>query len=378
MSFNLLASFYKITQKGGIRVNNSLSVRSVVVGVDTHKYSHTAVAMNIMGKEIGYLEFDNEKLDSCISWLESLGNKRDLVIGLENIHGYGFHLARNLSLNNFNIRYVPPILTKREKKYSIHKEKTDYIDAKQVGKVILNKIEDTLNAEPIITKEQQNLRLIDLHIQERESLVKQQTEIKNRLHNLLHQYYGNNYKQKFKDIFANKALKWYEKDINNLNNNLEYLASSILRLIEHLKMIKIYFKKIDEALENLGKNIRFISILKKKLFGCGWLTACKIMVEIKDIDHFVNQNKLARYGGFSPVKLESGSCGRLITDKYGNRKLNKAVHTIALGQISRYGPEKYKSYYKKKLNEGKSKLWALRCLKRQIIKNIFIILKEVA
>lgn len=305
-----------------------------------------------------------------------MGVKKDLIIGLENVHGYGFHLARGLCLNGFNIRYVPPVLTEREKKHSVHREKTDYIDAKRVGKVILHKIEETLPASPIIAEKQKKLRLIDLHIQERESLVKQQTEIKNRLHNLLHQYYGNNYKQKFNDIFSAKALKWYEEDIKDSVNKLGYLGKAICRLIEHLKIVSLHIREINKILKELGKTVESILILKEKLFGYGLLTACKIMAEIKTIDRFLNQDKLACYGGFAPVKSKSGSSGRIHTDRHGNRKLNKAVHTVALSQIGRYGPKSFKAYYRKKRIEGKSKLWALRCLKRQIIKNIFTILTE--
>lgn len=355
---------------------SSLTTNSIVVGIDVHKYSHTAVAMNILGKELSKLEFDNEQLNNCILWLKDLGVKKDLVIGLENVHGYGFHLARGLCLNGFNIRYVPPVLTEREKKHSVHREKTDYIDAKRVGKVILHKIEETLPASPIIAEKQKKLRLIDLHIQERESLVKQQTEIKNRLHNLLHQYYGNNYKQNLNDIFSAKALKYYEENIKDSVNKVEYLGGAILRLIEHLKIVQVHIREIDKILKELGQTVESISVIKEKMFGCGLLTACKIMAEIKTIDRFTNQDKLARYGGFAPVKSKSGSSGRLHTDKHGNRKLNRAVHTVALSQIGRYGPKSFKAYYRKKRIEGKSKLWALRCLKRQIINNIFTILIE--
>lgn len=346
--------------------------------MDIHKYSHTAVAMDVLGKKIGYLKFDNEKLNICLSWLKGLGDKRNLIIGLEDINGYGFHLAKKLTNEGFNLRYISPILTDRERKHSVHKEKTDYIDAKNVGRVILNKYDEILPACPIISEEQENLRLIDIHLQERDGLIKQRTKIKNHFHNLLHQYYGDSYKKKFKNIFSNLALKYYEEDIKKSKNSLNFLGNAILRLINHFNLIKDSIKKIDKILSDLGSNIKPILILKDELFGCSLINACKIIAEIKDINKFSNESKLARYGGFAPVKSKSGSIGRLYTDRYGNRKLNRTVHSIALSQIGRYGPEEYKSYYRKKVAEGKSKLWALRCLKRQVIKNIFNILEEVA
>ncbi len=49
----------------------------------------------------------------------------------------------------------------------------------------------------------------------------------------------------------------------------------------------------------------------------------------------------------------------------GNRKLNYALHMIAICQ-ARHDTEGRASYYRRKLAEGKSEKEALRCLKRRI------------
>jgi hypothetical protein len=58
--------------------------------------------------------------------------------------------------------------------------------------------------------------------------------------------------------------------------------------------------------------------------------------------------------------------------------LNQAIHTVALSQIGAGGYEDAKKYFQKKVNEGKSKLWAIRCLKRQISNRIFLLLKNAS
>lgn len=43
---------------------HTLNKNSIVVGVDVHKYSHTAVAMNAWGEERGKLDFSNSTLET--------------------------------------------------------------------------------------------------------------------------------------------------------------------------------------------------------------------------------------------------------------------------------------------------------------------------
>src|SRR3989344_3576339 len=112
----------------------TLNENSIVVGVDVHKYSHTAVAMNAWGEERGTLNFTNNTLETYTEWLEQMGLKENIVIGLEDVNSYGIHVVRRLRKGDFHIRYVPAILTERERNKSTKHDKSDSVDAKRVGK----------------------------------------------------------------------------------------------------------------------------------------------------------------------------------------------------------------------------------------------------
>ncbi len=135
-------------------------------------------------------------------------------------------------------------------------------------------------------------------------------------------------------------------------------------------------KEILELIEETGKTLSSVKILTESLIGCGTLTACKIAVEVGDVRRFQTEAKLAKYAGIAPTQSQSGNKNRHYTNKFGNRKLNKAVHSIALSQIGNSGSEEGKTYFHKKVAEGKSKLWALRCLKRHLIRRIFVLLSQ--
>ena len=136
--------------------------------------------------------------------------------------------------------------------------------------------------------------------------------------------------------------------------------------------------EITKGVIETDKTIPQVKVLSKELPGCGILTACKIIVEIGTIERFQTKEKLAKYAGIAPVSDQSSSKNRVYTNSGGNRKLNQAIHTIALSQIGGHGYKNAKDYYQKKLKEGKTKLWALRCLKRHISNRVFNLLKNTS
>ncbi len=344
--------------------------------MDVHKYAHFAVALNCLGQELSQLSFTNEELEKCRDWLKQLSLQEHIVVGLEDVKGVGVHLVSYLQKEGFSCRYVPAILTERERKHSVQHDKSDYLDAKRVGKVILTKSEETLPVFPIVSQEQKDIRELDLLLQERQELVREQTALKNQLHVLLHQQYGNTYRQGFASIFGAKALKWYKRDCyKNIGTSL---ASSIGRRIERLMLTGEQIAQITKTVETMDQKFPEVALLTKQIVGCGKLTACKVIVEIGTITRFEKKEKLAKYAGIAPVSDQSSSKNKVYTNSGGNRKLNQAIHTIALSQIGARGYTPAKKYYQKKVSEGKTKLWAIRCLKRHIANRIFILLKHAS
>lgn len=355
---------------------HQLTVESIIVGMDVHKYAHTAVAMNCLGQKLSDCSFSNDEMDRCVSWLSTLGAKERLLIGLEDTNGNGIHLTNRLHTEGFSLTYVPPVLTDRARKSSVHHEKSDQIDAMRVGKAILTRSEEALPASMSISSlRSSEIRSIDLLLQERTTLVREQTELKNQLHGLLHQYYGNGYRQSNKNIFSAPSLCWYETHLKqHLQDTNGWLAQSIIRRIHRLQLLIQQIAQIGKALQQQSQSIPTVEQIQNKIHGCGPVTACMVIAEIGSITRFATHNQLARYCGSAPVARQSAGSTRVVTDHCGNRKLNRAIHLIALSQIGRRGLPQGQLYYQKKCAEGKSKLWALRCLKRQIVKTIFTVL----
>ena len=348
---------------------NALNENSIVVGVDVHKYSHTAVAMNAWGEEKGKLDFSNNNLGTCANWLNSLGIKENIVIGLEDVNSYGAHLVEKLRQDSYHIRYVPAILTERERRASTKHHKSDEVDAKRVGKVILTKFEETLPAKESIAdkRELETAKSLDLLLMERRDLTRTKTILKNQLHCLIYQYYTESYRTICPRSFTKKVIRWF---LDDLSDDRTTLATSIERRLQRLLFTESQIYAISKEISAIGetsKEARALAVIH----GCGMITACSILAEVITPKRFKDKHHFSMYAGIAPTPHSSGRKSKMHTNPFGNRQLNRAIHTIALGQIAIKGDSRGKEYYQKKLKEGKTKLWALRCLKHQIAKVVF-------
>ena len=351
-----------------------LNQHSVVVGVDVHKYSHTAVALDAWGKEQSMYTFTNATLDEYLSWVTSLGEKEQVTVGVEDANCYGTHLVAALQSAGISLRYVPAVLTERERTHSTTRKKSDVVDASRVARVLLTKHGETLPAKEAIATEEELLlaKELDLMLMEREDLTRSKTILKNQLHALLYQHYTEVYRTTCARSFSKKTISWFRSDLAGVDT---VLAASIMRRLDRLLFVMEQIATIDKDLARVVSPAPAVQALVR-LHGCGTLTASQIVAETITPRRFTNKHHYAAYAGTTPIPHSSGRKNRLHTNPFGNRKLNRAIHTIALSQIALKN-EVATAYYQKKLKEGKTKLWALRCLKHQIAKRVFQTLKCV-
>ncbi|HEX4901790.1 MAG TPA: transposase [Acidimicrobiales bacterium] len=101
------------------------------------------------------------------------------------------------------------------------------------------------------------------------------------------------------------------------------------------------------------------------MYGVGPIVAALILGYTGDPARFVTKDQFAAYNGTAPVEASSGPKARHRLNPRGNRKLNHAMHLIAVTQIRNAGTPG-RVFYDRKLAEGKTKKEALRALKRRV------------
>ena len=189
-----------------------LQLSRLFVGMDVHKDNHAAVATDCFGSILLKQEIGNEMKDfySLVSRIQALAKEKNLtpVFALEDTSGSGDFLARFLFNRGFEVKTVNPVLVKRERDYETHPEKSDLADALGVAKVSIQRIDTLPNYS--ISETTEISRDIRALTKDRETIVLEQTRLKNQLHALLHHSYGSNYKSIFPDPFSKKALIFWQ------------------------------------------------------------------------------------------------------------------------------------------------------------------------
>ena len=88
------------------------------------------------------------------------------------------------------------------------------------------------------------------------------------------------------------------------------------------------------------------------------------MADVGDIARFADRNRFASWTGTAPLDASSGEQVRHRLSRAGNRKVNHMLHIAAVSQIRLDTPGR--AYYRRKLAAGKTRMEAIRCLKRRI------------
>jgi transposase len=106
-----------------------------------------------------------------------------------------------------------------------------------------------------------------------------------------------------------------------------------------------------------------------EIFGIGPILAARIIGTVGNVGRFPTKAHFASYSGTAPLEVSSGDVVRHRLSLAGNRKLNYALHMVATCQAR--SATRGGTYYRKKIEEGKSRKEALRCLKRRVSDAVF-------
>jgi transposase len=127
-------------------------------------------------------------------------------------------------------------------------------------------------------------------------------------------------------------------------------------------------RRVDQQLTDIDRRIVAAVTATKTMLtdivGVGCVLAATIIGHTGDITRSADRGHFASYAGVAPIEAPSGDIRRHRLSRRGNRRLNAAIHMVALGQLSH--PSSGRDYYDRKLAEGKTRREALRALKRQL------------
>jgi transposase len=124
----------------------------------------------------------------------------------------------------------------------------------------------------------------------------------------------------------------------------------------------------DEKLHQLNEYITSVDAV-------GLITSANVLVTTNEFLNISEARQYACYAGVAPFKDESGKVKKKqkVSHK-ANKKMKKLFHLLAMSAIRMKG--EMKSYYERKLAEGKNKMSVLNAIRNKIILRIFSCVKN--
>ena len=328
----------------------------VTLGIDAHKRTHTVVAVDDVGRELGAktttatTTADHLEL---LRWAQRFDGERTWAV--EDCRHLSRRLEADLLVAGEKIKRVPPKLMAQARDAARTYGKSDPIDALAVARASLR------HPDLPIAQLDGPSRELRLLVDHREDLVNERTRCINRLRWHLHEL------EPGWDPTA-RSLTSY--------NNIDQVAARLARLDGMVARVAGEIAADIRALtireRALGREItQRVTTLAPTLLaivGVGALTAAKIVAEVADIRRFTNKDAFARHNGTAPIPAWSASPHHRLS-RTGNRQLNAAIHRVAITQARCHTDAI--AYLQRRASAGDTKRKALRALKRKLSDTIY-------
>ncbi|MFJ4814723.1 IS110 family transposase [Streptomyces sp. NPDC088801] len=242
----------------------------ILIGIDPHKSSHTAVAVDAAGHQVAQRRFvvNAGTFRQLMRWCEQWPDRRFAV---EGAGGLGRSLAQQLAAAGENVVDVPSTLSARARLLATGGDrKTDAKDALHVAQVALFRHD----LRPVVQEDQTTI--LRLLTERRDDLVHERT-----------------------------------------------LLADLRRLD---RQVKDNEAEMREAIAATRSTLTTLP-------GLGTVLAAKVLGHIGNISRFPTEHHFASYTGSAPLDASSGNNVRHRLNTGGNRALNSVLHTIAVCQI---------------------------------------------
>src|SRR5215218_7190224 len=263
----------------------------IVIGVDVHKQSLTAVAVDELGRAVAELTVGSPA--ELVAWSGSLAAER--LWAVEDCRQLTGALERRLLAAGESLVRVPPKLMAPQRRTGRARGKSDPIDALAVARAALR--------EPRLDRPRAGeaaLRELKLLVDHRDDLVDERRRAQQRLRWHLH------------DLEPALAVPagaldrtvWLDRVARRLRRAEQTVQVRIAR--ELVGRCRSLTRTILELERELQQRASETAPALLALPGCGAVSAAKLLGEIGPIDRFDTDAQLARHAGVAPLEASSG------------------------------------------------------------------------
>lgn len=322
----------------------------VVLGTDAHKRSHTIVATDEAGAQLGSVtvQATSEGHLKAVRWAAQWETRRWAIEDCR-------HISRRLEVDLLAagelVVRVPPKMMAGQRRSARTRGKSDPIDALAVARAALRE-----PGLPVASLDGPS-REVKLMVDYREALVRERTALQNRLRWRLHEL-DPGYDPPPSSLDRYKILDEIKELLAAHDGMVAELAG---REVDRIRDIT---REANALEKKINARVAVIAPSLLELPGCAGLTAAKLVGEAADITRFASRDAYAMFAGTAPIPVWTGNNQKFRLNRGGNRQTNAAIHRIAVTQL-RIHPAA-QDLMTRHINNGKTKPEALRILKRRL------------
>ena len=337
---------------------------AVMIGVDPHKGSHTAVAIGAGEEPLGKLRVRAAaaQAEKLVAWAAAWPERTWAV---EGAGGLGHLLAQQLVAAGERVLDVPPKLAARVRLLEAgDTNKNDPNDALSVAIAALrSRARREVAAEDYAA-------VLKVWSKRHRDLSRARNQVTCRLHAVLCDLVPGGFS---KEISAGQATRVLEQvtPAGAIAQARHELASQFLQDLRNLDT------QLQETRKKLAAAVKANHTTLTEVFGVGPVIAGTIIGDAGDISRFPSRDHFAACNGTAPVEVPSGNKKVHRLSLRGNRRVSHAIHMAAITQI-RHRHSDGRAYYDRKIADGKTHKEALRSLKRRISNAIYARLRADA
>ena len=330
----------------------------VVIGVDTHKYTHSAAVIDARTGAV----LDEHTVDADPDGYVELVAVADRQAGsrawaIEGTRGYGAGLARHLdSLGEQVVELDRPSRPARR-----NGAKSDPLDAVRAGREALAR--DRL-AQPRASGQRAALAVL---LAARRSAVDGAGVAQRQLHALVISA-----PEVLRGRFRGQATVAMITTATRLRRHASWdletttYANALRDLSLRIRALRAEADTHEQAITAIIKSWR-PDLLDQQ--GIGPIVAATVLCAWSHTERCRNEAAFANLAGVAPIPASSGQTTRHRLNRRGDRQLNRALHVIAI-QRMRHDPAT-SAYVERRRAQGKTDREIRRCLKRYIARQLY-------
>ena len=337
----------------------------LIVGVDTHRDTHTAAVCDGRGRVLSQLKVPAAPggYGELLAWAVAMAAGRRLVQAIEGTRHYGLGLARHLAAAGQQVAEIDGTPHAGKRRAGKRRAgKSDPIDAVRAARELLAR------PRPGQMRADGDREALRLLMVDRDNAVQSGKTARTLLTSVI--------------VTAPAQLR---EELRHLPAERRARACAALACppgadqltrVVHQTLIRLGQRAtaLAEVADDLEAQIAAIVEdmapgLVAAEFGLGALSAAQILLSWSHAGRIASEQAFAMLSGTAPVPVSSGRTGRHRLNRLGDRQLNRALHVIAVSRMRSHPPTL--AYVQRRQAEGKTDREIRRCIKRYLARHFY-------